>query len=60
MSEMNLINDTIVKDIVDKIHGIDVGTITTSIYRSRIVEVDVTRTDTQRFDRVWLENGEGI
>ncbi len=60
MSEKNLINDTIVKDIVDKIHGIDVGTITISIYKSRIVQVDVTRTDTLRFDRVWLENGEGI
>jgi len=49
------------KDLADKIHGIDYGTVIVAIYNSRIVQIDITTTEKQRFDEVWvLENGEGI
>jgi hypothetical protein len=61
MGEREIINDAIIKDLAEKIHGIDLGTITISVYDSRIVQVDVTITEKKRFDDVWLlENGGGI
>jgi len=61
MDEKKAINDTIIKDIAEKVHGIELGTITISVYDHRIVQVDVTTTKKTRFDDVWLvENGGGI
>jgi len=61
MSERKVVNDAIIKDIAEKVHGIELGTITISIYDSRIVQVDVTTTKKERFDEVWLmEDGAGI
>ena len=61
MESTGLINDSILKEIVEKIRGISLGTITITIYNSKIVRVDVTSTETTRFDDVWLvENGGGI
>jgi hypothetical protein len=61
MSSRELVNDSIVKDIAEKVHGIELGTITISVYDSRIVQVDITTTKKERFDEVWLlEDGAGI
>ena len=61
MENTRLINDSILKDLIEKIREIHLGTITISVHNSRIVRVDVTRTETTRFDEVWIgENGEGI
>jgi hypothetical protein len=61
MGERKIVNDAIIKDIVDMVHGIELGTITISVYDSRIVQVDITTTQKKRFDDVWLlENGGGI
>jgi hypothetical protein len=61
MSSREIVNDAIIKDIADKVHGIELGTITISVYESRIVQVDITTTRKERFDEVWLlEDGAGI
>ncbi|MGA2937443.1 MAG: DUF2292 domain-containing protein [Syntrophobacteraceae bacterium] len=61
MGERKIVNDAIIKDIVEMVHGITLGTITISVYDSRIVQVDITTTEKKRFDDVWLlENGGGI
>jgi hypothetical protein len=61
MGEKKIVNDAIIKDILEEIHGIEMGTITISVYDSRIVQVDITTTQKKRFDDVWLlENGGGI
>ena len=61
MGERNIVNDAIIKDVVEMVHGIELGTITISVYDSRIVQVDITTTKKKRFDDVWmLENGGGI
>jgi hypothetical protein len=61
MSNREIVNDAIIKDIADKVHGIELGTITISVYNSRIVQVDITMTRKERFDEVWLlEDGAGI
>ena len=61
MGERKIVNDAILKDIADKVHGIELGTITISVFDSRIVQVDITTTEKRRFDDVWLlENGGGI
>ena len=55
------INESIIKDIADKIQGIELGTVTISVFNSKIVQVDITTTQKERFDEVWLlENGAGI
>jgi len=61
MNETNIVNDAIVKDIIEKIRGMELGSITISVFDSRIVQVDITTTEKKRFDDVWLlEEGGGI
>ena len=61
MKNRSIVNDAIIKDLVDRIHEISNGTIVISIYQSRIVQIDVTNTETRRFEDVWLvEEGGGI
>jgi hypothetical protein len=61
MSSKELVNDSIIKDIAEKIRNIELGTITISIYDSKIVQVDITTSRKERFDDVWLlEDGAGI
>ena len=61
MKNRSIVNDAIIKDLVDRIHEISNGSIVISIYQSRIVQIDVTNTETRRFEDVWLvEEGAGI
>lgn len=54
----NIVNDAILKDIHDHVHGLDFGTVMIQVHNSRIVQVEVTRKN--RFNDVWLEEGGGI
>lgn len=61
MQSRELINDSIFQDIVKKVRGISNGTVTIYVFNSRVVKVEVTSTETTRFDDVWLvEDGAGI
>ena len=61
MKTKNIVNDAILKDLIDRIHDVAFGTVTISIYNSKIVQVDVTSTETRRYEDVWLvEDGSGI
>jgi len=55
----NIVNDAIIKDISDSIHGIDYGTVTITIHNSKIVQIEVSKKN--RFDDVWtVQEGGGI
>ena len=54
----NIVNDAIIKDISDSIHGLRFGTVVISIHDSRIVQIEVT--EKNRFDDVWHRQGGGI
>ena len=45
MGERKIVNDAIIKDIAEMVHGIELGTITIPVYDSRIVQVDITTTE---------------
>jgi hypothetical protein len=55
----NIVNDAIIKDISESIHGLRYGTVTITVHNSRIVQVEVSKKD--RFDEVWtVQEGGGI
>jgi hypothetical protein len=55
----NIINDAILKEISDAIHGLAFGTVTIKINQSKIVQIEVA--ESKRFDDVWsVEGGGGI
>lgn len=61
MKTRHIVNDAILKDVIDRIHDVTFGTVTISIYDSKIVQIDVTSTETKRYEDVWLvEEGSGI
>ncbi|MDD5216731.1 MAG: YezD family protein [Candidatus Omnitrophica bacterium] len=58
-NENIFLNDSIVKEIIDAVRGVDFGIITVKVHASRIVQMEVTQK--KRFDEVWdLEGGGGI
>jgi len=55
----NIVNDAIVKDISDAIHGLEYGVVTINVHDSKIVQIEIT--EKNRYDHIWnLENGGGI
>ncbi|HRZ41001.1 MAG TPA: DUF2292 domain-containing protein [Candidatus Omnitrophota bacterium] len=55
----NIVNDAIIKDISDSIHGVSFGTVTIIIHNSKIVQIEVSQKS--RFDDVWIvQEGGGI
>jgi len=55
----NIVNDAILKDISEAIHGIKYGVVTITVHDSKILQIEVTNKN--RYDEVWtLENGGGI
>lgn len=55
----NIVNDAILKDIADSVHGLQYGTVTIKIHKAKIVQTEVT--ENKRFDDVWLaDSGGGI
>ncbi len=58
-SNKSIINDAIIKDISDSVHGIDYGSVTITIHASRIVQIEVSKKS--RFDAIWtVQEGGGI
>lgn len=53
----NIINDAILKNISESVHGLAFGTITIKVNNSRIVQIEVT--ENKRFDDVWSAEGGG-
>jgi hypothetical protein len=53
----NIVNDAILKDIAESVHGLAYGTITIKVNNSRIVQIEVTQN--KRFDDVWTAEGGG-
>ncbi len=61
MKTRNIVNDAIIKELVDRIDQISNGTVVISIHNWRIVQIGVTNMETKRFDDVWMiEEGAGI
>jgi hypothetical protein len=55
----NIINDAIIKDISDSIHGIHDGIVTIKVHDSRIMKIEVTQEN--RYEDIWtVEDGGGI
>lgn len=55
----SIINDAIIKDISDSIHGLNFGTVMITVHNSKIVQIEVSKKS--RFDDVWMvQEGEGI
>ena len=48
----SIVNDAILKDIYDKIHGINYGTVEITVHNAKIVQVEVAQKN--RFDDIWL------
>ncbi|MEI7849658.1 MAG: DUF2292 domain-containing protein [Chloroflexota bacterium] len=57
--QKNIVNDAIIKDISDSIHGLTYGTVTITVHNSRIVQIEISKKS--RFDDVWtVQEGGGI
>ena len=55
----NIVNDAILKDIIEKVNGLEYGSVLIKVHDSKIVQVEVSQKS--RFDDVWLtEKGGGI
>ncbi len=55
----NIVNDAIIKDISDSIHGLKYGTVTITVHNARIVQMEISQKS--RFDDVWIvQDGGGI
>ena len=53
----NIVNDAIIKDISDKIHGLKFGTVVITVHDGRIVQIELAQKN--RFDDIWLTEGGG-
>ena len=55
----NIVNDAIIKNISESIHGMSYGSVTITVHNSKIVQIEVSQKS--RFDDVWtVEGGGGI
>jgi len=57
-NQKNIVNDAIIKDISNSIHGLRFGTVVITVHNARIVQIEVT--EKNRFDDVWHVEGGGI
>lgn len=58
-NQRNIVNDAIIKDISESIHGLHYGTVTITVHNARIVQIETARKS--RFDDVWtVQEGGGI
>lgn len=57
-NQKNIINDAIVKEIIEAVNSLKYGYIQITVHNSKIVQID--KTEKTRFDDVWLvEKGGG-
>lgn len=56
---INIINDSIIKDIRDAVEELSYGTVIITVHNKRITQIEIAKK--QRFDDVWkVEEGGGI
>ena len=59
VEQKNIVNDAIIKDISDSIHGLQYGAVTITVHNARIVQIEISKKS--RFDDVWtVQEGGGI
>jgi hypothetical protein len=57
--QKNIVNDAIIKEIIEALNSLEYGHIQITVHNSRIVQID--KTEKTRFDDIWLiEKGGGI
>lgn len=57
--QKNIVNDAIIKEIIEALNSLEYGYIQITVHNSRIVQID--KTEKTRFDDIWLiEKGGGI
>jgi hypothetical protein len=55
----NIVNDAIIKEIIEKLNTLKYGEVRISVHNSKIVQIE--KTEKTRFDDVWfMEKGGGI
>lgn len=55
----NIVNDAIIKEIIEKLNTLRYGEVRVSVHNSRITQIE--KVEKTRFDDVWLvEKGDGI
>lgn len=55
----NIVNDAIIKNVSESIHGLSFGTVMITVHNSKIVQIEVSQKS--RFDDVWtVQEGGGI
>ena len=58
-NQKNIVNDAIIKEIIDALNNLKYGQIHITVHNSKIVQID--KTEKVRFDDIWLiEKGGGI
>lgn len=58
-NQKNIVNDAIIKEIIDVLSSLKYGYLHISVHNSKIVQIE--KTEKTRFDDVWLiEKGGGI
>lgn len=54
--EKNIVNDAIIKDVIEAVSSLDYGYIQITVHNSKIVQIETTKKT--RFDDVWcIEKG---
>lgn len=57
--QKNIVNDAIIKEIVEALNDLKYGQIQVTVHNSKIVQID--KTEKTRFDDIWfIEKGGGI
>lgn len=57
--QKNIVNDAIIKEIIEALNSLKYGHIHITVHNSKIVQID--KTEKSRFDDIWLiEKGGGI
>ncbi len=58
-NQKNIVNDAIIKEIVEALNSLKYGYLYITVHNSKIVQID--KTEKTRFDDIWLvEKGGGI
>ncbi len=58
-NEKSIVNDAIIKEIIEAVNNLKYGHIHITVHNSKIVQID--KTEKTRFDDIWLvEKGGGI
>lgn len=57
--QKNIVNDAIIKDVIEAVNNLKYGHIHITVHNSKIVQIE--KTEKVRFDDIWLiEKGGGI